>query len=106
MDKFKSENGASVSEELALFNWRSAGYRSAQEESSKTNSEPLRPQYNHRMCGHTATLYFSQVKCMVHVVVVTNCCRHGPVWYPNETHTLDKYLCYKSQMVSTSCFRQ
>ena len=26
MDKFKSENGASVSEEFALFNWSSVGY--------------------------------------------------------------------------------
>ena len=26
MDRFKSKNGASVSEELALFNWSSAGY--------------------------------------------------------------------------------
>ena len=25
MDKFKSKNGASVSEEFALFNWSSAG---------------------------------------------------------------------------------
>ena len=37
-------------------------------------------------------------------VVVTNCCRHGPVWYSNETHKLDQYLCYKSQMISISCF--
>ena len=43
---------------------------------------------------------------MSHDVVVTNCCRHGPVWYSNETHNLDKYLCYKSQMISTSCFLQ
>ena len=43
---------------------------------------------------------------MFHVVVVTNCCRHGPVWYPNETHDLDQNLYYKSQMISTSCFLQ
>ena len=36
---------------------------------------------------------------MSHDVVVTNCCRHGPVWYSNETHNLDQYLCYKSQMI-------
>ena len=43
---------------------------------------------------------------MFHVVVVTNCCRHGPVWYPNETRNLDQYLFYKSQKISTSCFLQ
>ena len=37
---------------------------------------------------------------------VTNSCRHWPVWYPNETHNLDQSLCYKSQMISTSCFLQ
>ena len=41
---------------------------------------------------------------MFHVVVITNCNRHGPVWYPNETHNLDQYLCYKSQLISTFDF--
>ena len=39
---------------------------------------------------------------MFHVVVVSNSCRHEPVWYLNETHNLDQNLCYKSQMISTS----
>ena len=38
--------------------------------------------------------------------VVTNCCRHGPLRYPYETHNLEQYLCYESQMISTSCFLQ
>ena len=41
---------------------------------------------------------------MSHDVIVTKCCRHGPVWYSNETHNLDKYLCYKSQIISTFGF--
>ena len=68
-----------------------------------------------RACSNNFSSYKTQdqvstlIKCMFHVVVVMNCCRHGKlktVWYPNETDTLVQDLCYKSQMISTSCFLQ